>query len=187
MLASTRKQLKLSSPEKLKVYFQDEGRFGRMANPVSCWAPYPFRPQLPMQRVREYTYVYSAICPEDGDVFSLILPYSDTDTMQVFMEEFAEHLNGQPALLIMDQAPWHKSGKLRQPESILTAYQPPYSPELNPVEHFWEHLREKYISNCYWKTMDELEDALCAALRECIQHRETIKSLTLFDWIVYDR
>jgi transposase len=187
LLASSRTKLNLSSPEKLKVYFQDEGRFGRMSNPASCWAPYPLRPQLPLQRVREYTYVYSAICPENGDVFSLILPYSDADAMQVFMTEFAEHLDGQPALLIMDQAPWHKSDKVKTPESILMAYQPPYSPELNPVEHFWEHLREKYISNRYWKSMDELEEALVAALQECIRQRENIKSLTLFDWMVYDR
>jgi len=156
-----------------------------MANPVYCWAPRPLRPKLPLQRIRQYTYVYSAVCPETGDVFSLILPCSDTDAMQVFMEEFSQHLNGQPALLIMDQAPWHKNNKLRIPESIVLVFQPAYSPELNPVEHFWEHIREKYTANQYWPSMTELEDYLCEVLRECSRDHETIKSLTLFDWMVY--
>lgn len=157
-----------------------------MANPVSCWAPRPLRPKLPLQRIRQYTYVYSAICPENGDVFSLILPCSDTAAMQVFMDEFSRHLNGQPTLLIMDQAPWHKNNKLRTPESIVLAFQPAYSPELNPVEHFWDHLREKYTANHYYQNMDALEDDLCHALRECSHDHETIKSLTSFDWMVYE-
>lgn len=185
MLDAAGKQLPSSASHGLKVYFQDEGRFGRMASPASCWAPHGMRPDLPLQRVREYTYVYSAICPEDGDVFSLILPYSDALTMQVFIDEFSKHLNGQPVLLIMDQAPWHKTSRLHMPEHILLHFQPPYSPEVNPVEHFWEHIREKYTDNRYWDKMSELEDNLCYALRDASQDTETIKSLTLFDCMVY--
>jgi len=184
-LAAARRKLNCSPADKLNVYFQDEGRFGRMANPVSCWAPKPVRPKLPLQRVREYTYVYSALCPEDGDLFSLILPYSDTGVMQVFLDEFAKHLDGRKAVIIMDQAPWHREGNLILSENVLLAFLPPYSPELNPVEHLWEHLREKYTSNTYWESMRDLEDHLCKALRESAEDRETMKSLSLFDWMVY--
>ncbi len=134
-----------------------------MASPVNCLAPKGIRPNIPLQRVREYTYVYSAISPHDGDVFSLILPCSDTAAMQLFMDEFSEHLNGQPTLLIMDQAPWHKNNQLIVPE----------------------HLREKYTANKFWHNMTELEDALCEALRDCKRNSGTIKSLTFFDWMVY--
>ncbi len=183
---AARKSIPESAERGLKVYFQDEGRFGRMSDPVSCWAPQGVRPKLPLQRAREYTYVYSAICPQDGDVFSLVLPYSDTGVMQVFIDEFAKHLDGQPALMIMDQAPWHKSGALKTHQKMIIAFQPPYSPELNPVEHFWEHLREKHMSNHYWKSMDEMEDELCQALREATSDSDTIKKLSLFDWMVYN-
>ena len=44
--------------ELLEVFFQDEARFGRMSNPARCWAPAGFHPIVPMQRVREYTYIY---------------------------------------------------------------------------------------------------------------------------------
>jgi len=71
------------------VYFEDEARFGRMQNPVRCWAPGGFRPLVKLQRVREYTHVYSAVCPKNGDSFSLILPYANTDMMTIFFREFS--------------------------------------------------------------------------------------------------
>lgn len=122
----------------------------------------------------------------NGDIFSLILPYSDAAAMQVFIDEFSKHLDGQYAVLIMDQAPWHKTSKISIPENIILIFQPAYSPELNPVEHFWEYLREKYMANHYFRNMDELEDCLCDALRECSSSADIIKSLALFDWMVYE-
>ena len=49
-------------------------------------------------------------------------------------------------IVIMDNASIHKSPKIR--EAIEKAgcslvYQPPYSPDLNPIKHFWSHLKQK--------------------------------------------
>ncbi|MFC1736570.1 transposase [Candidatus Hydrogenedentota bacterium] len=71
------------------MYFQDEARFGRMHDPVRCWAPEGSRPSVRVQRIREYTHVYSAVCLADGDSFSLILPYVNTEMMSLFLKEFS--------------------------------------------------------------------------------------------------
>ena len=101
------------------------------------------------------------------------------------MDEFAKHLRGQPALLVMDGAAWHKAERVAHKHSnIHVVFQPPYSPELNPAEHLWSHLRQNYMKNRWWKTMDDLEDALEQALYDCLKKRETIRSLTAFDWMI---
>ena len=53
----------------LKVFFEDEGRFGRMSNPVKCWLPPGVRPLIPQQRVREYICAYTAPCQNSGKKF----------------------------------------------------------------------------------------------------------------------
>ena len=42
---------------------------------------------------------------------------------------------------------------------------PPVRPELNPVEHVWDALREKYFHNLAFDSMEALEDQLEARLR----------------------
>ena len=127
---------------------------------------------------------YAALCPETGDLCSLILPYSNTDCMQIFLEEFARQRAGKPTLLIMDQAAWHKSSVLQKYPDILITYQPPYSPELNPVEHLWKHLRTTFTHNWFWSSLDKLEDRLCEVLFQLSKNPQTIKSFSLFDWMI---
>ena len=41
----------------------------------------------------------------------------------------------------------------------------PYAPELNPIEHVWDELREKFFHNQVFKSLDALEDHLTTALK----------------------
>jgi transposase len=168
----------------LKLYFEDEARFGRMYDPVYCWAPKGSRPLVRLQRVRQYTHVYSASCPKDGDTFSLILPYANTEMMTLFLQHFSQHCQDYRVVIVMDGAAWHKAEQLTWFDNIRIIYQPANSPELNPVEHLWEHLREKYFANCFWSTMAALEKALERALLETSQQKEIIQSLVGFHWAI---
>jgi hypothetical protein len=51
--------------------FQDEARFGRIADVRRCWCPKPLRPMVRAMVTQEYTYVYAAVCPADGRMDSL--------------------------------------------------------------------------------------------------------------------
>lgn len=166
----------------VKIFFEDEGRFGRISEIFSCWAPSGMRPVVKAQIVREYTHVFSAVCPHDGESFSLILPYADTESMKIFMRELSKEYKDYRLIMVMDQAAWHRSGELDAFENIRIIYQPPYSPELNPVEHLWEHLREKYLRNYFWLAMQTLEDVLEKSIKLIEQSKSVIQKLVGFHW-----
>jgi len=48
---------------------------------------------------------------------------------------------------------------------------PPYSPELNPVEHVWDALREKYFHNRVFSSLKEVESARVDSLEQ--RHLQT--------------
>ena len=83
----------------------------------------------------------------------------------------------------MDGASWHRSQQLHLPENIRLIFQPPYSPEVNPVEHIWDEVREKYFSNRIFPSLDTLQDHLCTALNELSSNTGIIRSLTYFPHI----
>ena len=65
----------------------------------------------------------------------------------------------------MDGAAWHKATHLVIPSNIEIMILPPYCPELNPVEKFWQFLKNRTIKNKIFSTLEELEQALIETLR----------------------
>ncbi len=146
--------------------------------------PKGFRPHIKAQVIRQYTHVFSAVCPHDGQTISLILPHADTDAMKIFLGECSKQLEEYRVVMVTDGAAWHKSKELEQVENIRIIHLPPHSPELNPVEHLWEHIREKYLRNFFWSSMEELEEKLEEVLREISKQPDTIQNLAGFHWTI---
>jgi hypothetical protein len=165
------------------IMAQDEGRFGRITDIRSCWAPKGVRPKVPRQVVRTFVYVYAAVCMALGKISSLILPYANTAMMNLFLEEVANDFKEYFVIMLVDGAGWHRSQDLKIPENIRLIQQPSYSPELNPVEHLWEELREKYLPNKAFKALNGVEKALCKGLRELNDNPERVRSMTNFPYL----
>lgn len=127
--------------------FQDEARFGRMNEPKRCWAPPRTRPRVGHQLVREYTYAYGAVSPLDGIADFLILPAMNAAMMNLFLAEVAQRHPQEYIFMIFDGAPCHQPTALVIPDNMGITILPPYCPELNPTEHIWDEIREKFFPN----------------------------------------
>ncbi len=167
----------------LRLLFQDEARFGRISDRRRCWAPLPMRPLVGHQIVREYVYAMTAVCPHDGTLTSLVMPWVDAETMSIFLGHTAQTFAGAFCVMLLDGAGWHRAAALRIPKTIRLILLPPYSPELNPVEHVWEHLRENVFGNATFESLDDVVDVLCDGLKEIEQQPDLVRSMTCFDWI----
>jgi DDE superfamily endonuclease len=171
--------------KKLRVFFQDEARFGRINDPRACWAELGIRPKAHKQIIREYTYAYGAFCPKDGKMDSLILPSMDGTCMGLFLREIGRRYKKDLVLMVMDGAPCHnRGGKFILPGNIEVLQLPPYSPQLNPSENMWDEIREKYFVNESFTSMDHLEAHLVSSLAHYEQNPKTVQSITGWKWII---
>jgi transposase len=164
--------------------FQDEARFGRIADVRRCWCPKPMRPVCQAMVTQEYTYAYAAVSVLDGGLDTLILPRVNGACMQRFLDEVAARHPDERIVMVLDGAGWHQSGSLTLPANLRLLPLPPYSPELNPVEHLWDELREKAFHNRVFNSIDALEDHLEVSLRALENDHDRVHSIVAWPWII---
>lgn len=171
-------------PRPLRLMFQDEARFGRISDVRHCWDKKPHMPMVSAMVTQEYTYAYGAVSPADGRFDSLILPQVNGHCMQLFLDEIAARYRHENVVMVIDGAGWHRSAEIKLAENMRTVFLPPYAPELNPQEHIWDELREKFFHNRAFGTLDALETHLEGALGSLESNPESMRSIAGWDWII---
>ena len=164
--------------------FADEARFGRMNRPRPCWAPHGVRPQVASQLIREYIYLYGAVCPQDGSCVYLIMPTSNTACFQSFLNVLSRRFARQDILLVLDGAPNHRCRDLRVPDNVSLLFLPPYAPELNPKENLWDEIREKIFKNYALKSINAVHRKLEEAILYIERNPKLVRSITSYPCIV---
>jgi len=70
------------------------------------------------------------------------------------------------------------------PENMKLEALPSYSPQLNPMEHIWDEVREKWFTNEVFDSLDGVEDRLVEALAALELDQDLVTSTTGFDWFI---
>ncbi len=168
----------------LRLMFQDEARFGRTPDTRRCWCPEPMRPLCRAMVAQEHTYAHAAVPVSGGQMGSLILPHANGNCMRIFLDGVASRHPNDRAVVVLDGAGWHQSESLLPAPNLRPLKLPPYSPELDPVEHLWDDLREKPFHNRVFDSIDTLENHLEAALRDMETDHQRVHSIVAWLWIV---
>ena len=166
----------------IRLMFQDEAGFGRINKPRYCWCKKGFRPSVPCHHIREYRYAYGAVEPLTGESFFLVMPYCNTDCMNVFLSELSRKFPDDYLLVVTDGAAWHTAKGLQLPENVHLLFLPPATPEMNPIEQIWAWLRLHGFRNEIFLTLDKVVDRLCEII--CSLSPQIISSITLRDWML---
>src|SRR3546814_4073530 len=94
------------------------------------WARRGTRPSAPKDQRTKSAYIFGAICPEHGNGAGLVLPFCNTETMALHLNEISLAVApGAHAAVLMDQAGWHMTGKLVVPANISIIALPAKCPE----------------------------------------------------------
>ena len=75
--------------------------------------------------------------------------------MQIHLDMISQSVEGH-AVILLDGAGWHSANSLIIPKNITLMKLPPYSPELNPKENFWQSLKSIYLSNKVFASVDHI-------------------------------
>jgi len=114
---------------------------------------------------------------------AVVLPHVNVEAMTIHLAEISHHMTaGAHAVLVLDQAGWHTSPKLRVPENISLLSLPLYAPELNSVENVWAYLRANFLSHRVWNSYDAIVGACCAAWNKLMSTPERLASITHRAW-----
>ncbi len=161
----------------------DEARVGQQGTLTRVWAPHGMRPRALRDHRRNSVYLFGAVCPERGVGAAVVLPLVNVEAMNVHLAEISRHVTeGAHAVLVLDQAGWHTSPKLRVPKNISLLPLLPYAPELNPVEQIWAYLRANFLSHRVWNSYDAIVDACCDAWNKLMNTPERLASITRRIW-----
>lgn len=139
------------------------------------------RPTISSEIKREYCYLFGMIEPLTGKDFMLEMPFLDTASMQVFMDEFSQADEQSLHLIIMDNASAHTTEKLKVGENIVFIFLPACAPELNPIERFWKELKD-WLSDYEPHTMPEVSRLLSQGLKSFSE--KTKSSITSFEYLI---
>ena len=97
------------------------------------------------------------------------------DFFEMFLNEFSAHRPNDLKIMIMDNAGFHSLNNIKLPKNIIPIRIPPYSPELNPCEQVWQHMKRKFKHQVF-KNIEELKDWLYDIVGT--MSAEVIKSIT---------
>ncbi len=161
----------------------DEARVGQQGTLTRVWAPRGTRPRAVRDHRRTSVHLFGAVCPERGIGAAVVLPHVNVDAMAIHLAEISRHVaESAHAVLVLDQAGWHTSPKLRVPDNISLLPLPPYAPELNPVEQVWAYLRANFLSHRVWNSYKAIVDACCDAWNKLMSTPERLASITHRTW-----
>ncbi len=171
--------LAAAHPDKqLRVFYQDEARFGQQGTITNVWAATGSRPTAIRQTEYQYLWVLGAVCPDTGQAEGLLSPRLNTAVVNLFLEQFSAALApSDHAVMIWDGAGFHRSQQLRVPDNITLLALPAYSPELNPIENLWHYLKSHYWSNRAYADYDALEQAALDAWQHAALNPQLMKSV----------
>lgn len=138
------------------------------------------KPIAPYQHKFKNLYLFGAFSGIDGTHFLLEMPYCNSDTFQIFLDQFADHNPEEFKIIILDNGAFHRAKSLSIPDNIGLLFLPPYTPELNPAENMWQYIKDK-VSMYVHNTLADLQRTLSRTLKNELNNT-TVKSICKRDY-----
>jgi len=143
------------------LYFQDESNISLTAFLGKTWSICGQTPKTAVTGKRAGVAATSAISRHGQLLFRLLDKRIASQEVIEFLGQMLKHHRRRHLVVVMDQAPPHTSRKTKawinnQPR-LHVFYLPKYSPDWNPDEKVWNHLKHQELASHQAKNKEELK------------------------------
>ena len=143
------------------LYFQDESNISLTAFLGKTWSPCGQTPKANVTGKRAGVAATSAISRNGHLLFRLLDKRIASKEVIEFLGQMLRHHKRRHLIVVMDRAPPHTSRKTRawidgQPR-LHVFHLPAYSPDWNPDEKVWNHLKHNELASHQAKNKGELK------------------------------
>ena len=171
------------------LYFQDESNVSLTAFLGKTWAPCGETPKARVTGKRAGIAANSAISRSGHLLFRLLEKRIASKEVIEFLGQMLKHHPRRHLVVVMDQAPPHTSKKTKawiasQPR-LHVFHLPKYSPDWNPDEKVWNHLKHQELASHQAKTKAELKELTRRKLQSMAKRPQLLRGL-FFRYCVAD-
>jgi transposase len=141
----------------------DEAQIGLTYPILKCWMKIGVQKRLPMPTAQRHSQILAGTLNwRTEQVHCRELDRLNSENIVAYLEWLlTEVYPQQPLVLVLDNASFHHSAAV---QAALTCFEhrvfvlwlPPYSPDLNPIERFWKHLKATACANYLYPSIEQL-------------------------------
>ena len=153
------------------------------------------KPKQILQWHYSYYYIYGLVDPVRGRSFFYEFSHFNSNCLGAFLAQFVQEHSQEIPIIQLDNAPVHTAHKLIVPENIILLFQPPYCPELNPIEkdcgansirpfkvrRVWQYIKQQ-LKNIFFISLDDVKYKVANILNSL--SKDIIHSLTGWQYIL---
>lgn len=160
----------MAKEQKADIFFGDEAGIRSDFHSGRTWAVRGKTPVVTTSGARFHCNMISAISPQGAMRFMLIEGKLDGKVFVEFLERLL-HNWPHPIFLVLDRHPVHRSAIVSKfvastEGRLQIFFLPSYSPELNPDEQVWNHLKNHGVGKQSYTDSDHLKRLVISRLRK---------------------
>jgi len=163
------------------LYFQNESNVSLTATVGKTWAFCGHTPSVRVTGKRGGVTAMSALSGQGRLLFRLFKERIASGQVIDFLGQMLKHHRRRHLVVVMDQAPPHVSKRTRtyiaSQSRLHVYYLPKYSPDWNPDEKVWNHLKNQELKGHQAKTKEELQSLTQRKLESMSRNPSLLRGL----------
>lgn len=169
----------------IDLYYEDEIDLALLPTITRCWCKRGHQRKIETPRKNQKRYGAGLIHWVSGKLYWATSDHKDNALFRAVLSQVLDPSNTlarRKVYVVIDNYRIHFAKPVlallaAHAEQIELVTLPTYSPQLNPVERFWKHLRRKVTHNAFFQTIDRLLDAVIGFFQDLAARPDIVRSV----------